>query len=307
MISTIAIIGAGAIGGYYGARLAQHGHDVHFLLRSDYDAVRRNGWTIRSIDGDFSIPPGQVHVYRNPADLPKADLAIITTKSTSNDALPSLLQPILKDDTVLLTLQNGLGGEEDLAARFGEDRIVGGMAFVCINRLSPGVIHHMDHGVIRIGPYRESARAVTRQIVELFKSCKIRCEELADLKHGRWLKLVWNIPFNGLGTVMDLSTDRLLANEPGRQSVAELMREVIAAAKADGVNLPPETVQQQIDRTYSMGAYQSSMQIDRQMGRPLEIEAIIERPLRVARKAGLASPNWEQLLKLLQILGNGSV
>jgi len=299
---TIAIIGAGAIGGYYGGRLAQHGYDVHFLVRSDYDAIRKNGLIVQSIDGDFSISADRVHVYRHPADMPNVDFAIITTKSTSNHDLPKLLRPIMKPDTVLLTLQNGLGGEDDLAATFGPDRILGGMAFVCINRIGPGVVHHMDHGIIRLGPFRESAREAAKQVVAMFTACKIRCDELSDLKYGRWLKLVWNIPFNGLGTVMDLTTDRLLANDAGRTAVADLMAEVIAAAKADGVHLPPDTAQQQIDRTPSMGAYKSSMQIDRHEGRPLEIEYIIERPLQIARKAGLASPNWEQLLKLLKIL-----
>ncbi len=299
---TIAIIGAGAVGGYYGARLAQHGHDVHFLVRSDFDTIRTNGLHIQSIDGDFVIPADRVRVYRDSALMPKVDLAIITTKSTSNRELPELLRPIMKPDTALLTLQNGICGEDDLAAVFGPDRILGGMAFVCINRIGPGVIHHMDHGIIRLGPFRETARQTAKQVVDLFQSSKIRCEELADLHRGRWLKLVWNIPFNGLGTVMDLTTDKLLTNPAGRQAVADLMTEVVAAARADGVALPPETVQQQIDRTPSMGAYKSSMQIDRQMGRPLEIEYIIERPLQIARKFGLKSPNWEHLLRLLKIL-----
>ncbi len=299
---SIAIVGAGAVGGYYGARLAQHGHDVHFLVRSDYDAIKKDGWTIQSIDGDFKIPADRVHVYAQPGDMPKVDLAIVTTKSTSNGSLPELLKPILNDKTIILTLQNGLGAEDDLAKTFGAERIIGGMAFVCINRLGPGVVHHMDHGTVRVGPYVESSRAVAQQIVKLMLSSKIRCEELADLKLGRWMKLVWNIPFNGLGTAMDLATDRLIANEAGRKLVADIMNEVLAAARADGVNLPADTTAAQIQRTYSMGAYKSSMQIDRQMGRPLEIDAIIERPLQVARNAGLASPNWEYLLRLLRLL-----
>jgi len=192
--------------------------------------------------------------------------------------------------------------ERDLAAEFGPDHILGGMAFVCINRIGPGIVHHIDHGIIRLGPFRETARQTAKDVVAMFKASKIRCEELASLNHGRWLKLVWNIPFNGLGTVMDLTTDKLLANPAGRQAVADLMTEVVTAANADGVNLPPQTVQEQIDRTPSMGPYKSSMQIDRQMGRPLEIEYIIERPLQIARRHGLKSPNWEYLLKLLKIL-----
>lgn len=298
----IVIIGAGAIGGYYGARLTQHGHDVHFLVRSDYDALRRNGWIIKSSDGDFVLPPSQIRVYNDAAKLPPADLVIVTTKTTSNPSLPGLLRPVLHGRTVILTLQNGLGVEEDLAAAFGEDRIVGGLAFVCINRLEPGVIHHMGQSLIRLGPLRETTRAVTKQIVAMMNASRIPCDELASLAYGRWQKLVWNIPFNGWGTVMDADSQMLLANDAGRQLVADLMAEVVAAAKAAGVSLPPNTITTQIERTYPMGPYKSSMQIDRRLGRPLEIEAIIERPLKFARSAGLKCPLWELLLRQLRAL-----
>jgi 2-dehydropantoate 2-reductase len=302
----IAVIGAGAIGGYYGARLAQHGYDVHFLVRSDYDALRTNGWIIKSIDGDFVLPAEQIRVYNDVAKMPKADLVIVTTKSTSNDTLPALLRPLMHEKSVILTLQNGLGMEEELAALFGQDRIVGGMAFVCINRLEPGVIHHMSHGIIRIGPLAEARRDVTKQIVAMFQGSKVHCEELASLAYGRWLKLVWNIPFNGWGTALDADTEKLLATDTGRQLIAECMAEVIAAARTQGVNLPDSTIDEQIERTYPMGPYKSSMQIDRQVGRSLEIDAIIERPLKVARSAGLDCPNWEMLLRLLRVVAGRS-
>src|SRR5678815_844403 len=102
----IAIVGAGAVGGYYGARLAQHGHSVHFLLRGDFDAVRRNGWTVHSRDGDFRIPADSVNVYDDPRKMPRADLVIVTLKSTSNDQFEALIGPLLKEDTAILTLQN---------------------------------------------------------------------------------------------------------------------------------------------------------------------------------------------------------
>src|SRR5215217_1729974 len=104
MNSVIAIVGAGAVGSYYGGRLAQHGGDVHFLLRGDYDAVRANGLTVQSCDGDFRIPADAVRVYDDSRRMPKADLVIVTLKSTSNDQLDALVRPLLKDDTAVLTL-----------------------------------------------------------------------------------------------------------------------------------------------------------------------------------------------------------
>src|SRR4051794_37703518 len=145
---TIAVVGAGALGGYYGARLAQHGHDVHFLLRGDYEAVRANGLAVRSCDGDFTLPAGQVHAHRDAARMPKADLVIVALKTTSNEQLEPLVRPLLKETSAVLTLQNGLGNEDRLAQLFGPARVLGGIAFVCINRVGPGAIDHLSHGLI---------------------------------------------------------------------------------------------------------------------------------------------------------------
>src|SRR5258706_11022093 len=133
-IPVIAIVGTGAVGAYYGGRLGQDGHDVHFLLRGDYQAVKEKGWTIRSCDGDFSLAPEMVHAYDDPAKMPKADLVIVTLKTTANDQFESLIAPLLKEGTSILTLQNGLGNEERLAELFGARRGLGGMSFGCFNR-----------------------------------------------------------------------------------------------------------------------------------------------------------------------------
>src|SRR5271170_7915858 len=98
-IEKIAVVGAGAVGGYYGARLAQHGADVHFLLRSDYQAVAERGWKIQSIDGDFSLSPEKIHVYQRAEEMPPVDLVVIALKTTSNDQFRSLIGPLLAEKT----------------------------------------------------------------------------------------------------------------------------------------------------------------------------------------------------------------
>ena len=302
----IAIVGAGAVGSYYGGRLAQHGHDVHFLLRGDYDAVRTDGLTVQSCDGDFRIPADDIHVYADPRRMPKADLVIVTLKSTSNDQLESLVRPLLKDDTAILTLQNGLGNEDRLAALFGAERVLGGMAFVCINRVSPGVVRHTDHGIIRLGAFSQTGRSErAHRIAAMFNASRVKCEVLDDLRFGRWQKLVWNVPFNGLGAVLDLTTDRLVGTEQGLALVRQLMEEVRAAARADGVELPAKLVDENINNTLSMGPYKSSMQIDRQQGRAMEVEAILGEPLRRARAGGAHAPVLEALYGAAQVVDAG--
>jgi 2-dehydropantoate 2-reductase len=302
----IAIVGAGAVGGYYGARLAQHGHSVHFLLRGDYDAVRENGWTVRSRDGDFRIPPEAVRVYDDPRRMPKADLVVVTLKSTSNDQFEPLVRPLVKEDTAILTLQNGLGNEDRLADLFGAQRVLGGMAFVCINRVGPGVISHTDHGVIRVGEFERAERSArAERVAAMFRDSKVPCEVLEDLRHGRWQKLVWNVPFNGLGATLDLATDRLVGTEAGVALVRQLMEEVRAAARADGVDLPAEVVDVNINNTRSMGPYKSSMQVDRQQGRPMEVEAILGEPLRRARRGRVNTPVLEALYRAARVVDEG--
>jgi 2-dehydropantoate 2-reductase len=297
----IAVVGAGALGGYYGARLAQSGHDVHFLLRSDYEAVRRNGWAVRSFVGDFQLGPDRAHVYNDPREMPPADLVLVTLKTTANDQYEPLIRPLLKDGTAILTIQNGLGNEDRLAELFGGSRILGGMAFVCINRDGPGIIHHIDHGTIRLGEFRGGLSDRASRIAKLFNDSRVTCEVLEDLRWGRWSKLVWNIPFNGLGAVLDLTTDRLLADAGSVQLVTDIMREVIEAAEAQGLRMPADMIDRQITHTRTMGPYRSSMQIDRQEGRPLEVESILGEPFRQARAAGIKTPKLEMLYEMARL------
>jgi 2-dehydropantoate 2-reductase len=295
---TIAVIGAGAVGGYYGARLAQHGHSVHFLLRSDYEAVCQNGLTVESCAGNFRIPAERLNVHKDAHEMPKVDQVLVALKTTANDQFEPLIGPLLKEDTAILTIQNGLGNEDRLAELFGASRILGGMAFVCINRAGPGVIRHIDHGVIRLGEFNGGPSDRASAIAELFNASQIPCQVLADLRFGRWSKLIWNIPFNGLGAVLDLTTDRLLDNEPGMRLLTALMEEVVATTRAIGIHLPPDIIDVQIRHTRTMGAYRSSMQIDRQERRPLEVESILGEPLRQARRAGVPAPNLAMLYEM---------
>jgi len=296
MFGSIAIIGTGAVGGYYGGRLAQHGHDVHFLLRSDYNYVREHGLGVRSIAGDFSLTPQQMHVYNDSAAMLKADLVIVALKSTENHQFARLIPPLLHETTAILTLQNGLGNEEDLAQLFGARRILGGIAFTCINRTSSGMIEHLDHGLIRVGEFEGQPRSDrSAALAQMFNASGVKAQVVDDLRGGRWDKLVWNVPFNGLGALLDRTTDRLLDTPQGEAIVLAVMNEVMAAAKADGVTLAADAPAKKIALTRSMGSYRTSMQLDRQSKRHLEVEAIIGRPLRIAQAAQVGVPLMELL------------
>ncbi|HEY7119772.1 MAG TPA: putative 2-dehydropantoate 2-reductase [Tepidisphaeraceae bacterium] len=297
----IAIVGTGAIGAYYGGRLAQHGHDVHFLLRSDYDAVRERGWSVRSCHGDFVLPPSSLHAYDDPTRMPRADLVIVTLKTTANDQFEKLIAPLLKPDTTILTLQNGLGNEERLAELFGARRVLGGMAFVCINRVEPGVVHHIAEGLITLGEFEPIDDQRVHRIARMFTASQIPCRVIDDLRYGRWEKLVWNVPFNGLSAVMDQTTDLLLGSPAGEALVRSLMEEVLAAARGVGVELPRSLIDAKVEQTRGMGAYKTSMHLDMLAGRAMEVQAIFGAPVRAAQEAGVSVPRLEMLYRMLKL------
>ena len=148
------MIGAGAVGCYYGGLLARAGGDVHFLFRSDLAAVQAEGLTIKTRGETVHLR--ELPMADTTAAIGPCDLVIIALKATANHALEELIPPVLGPQTLLLTLQNGLGNEEYLAARWGAERVLGGLCFVCLNRTAPGVVEHYDHGTLSIGEYNRA-------------------------------------------------------------------------------------------------------------------------------------------------------
>jgi 2-dehydropantoate 2-reductase len=301
-VGKIAIIGAGAVGCYYGGRLAQHGQDVHFLMRSDFEAVRREGLKILSPLGDAHLP---VMAYQSAAEIGPCDLVIIALKATSNAALLQLLPPLLHEGTLLLTLQNGLGNEEYLAEHFGRRRVLGGLCFVCINRTAAGVIHHIAQGRINLGEHGRAPQPRTHAIAATLNQCGIECVIEPSLAAARWKKLVWNIPFNGLSIAEgEIDTAAILADPRTEQRVRDLMTEIITTARALGHDVPFELIADMIERTRTMSQYRPSSLIDFQEGREVELEPIWGEPIRQASQANLAMPLvsalYEQLVTLTQ-------
>jgi 2-dehydropantoate 2-reductase len=296
----IAIVGAGALGLYYGALLQRGGEDVRFLLRSEYDAITRNGLQVYSINGDYKLPA--VKAYRTAQAIGPVDLVLVGLKTFANDRYADLVGPLVGEGTHILTLQNGLGNEETLAVLFGAERVIGGVAFLCSNRGRPGEVHHLAAGRVIIGEYLPHDRVRLEHLAEILNRCGIDCRMTDDLKRTRWEKLVWNIPFNGLCALLQQSVDRLLAVPATRHLVREIMLEVIRAANAQGLTaaIPDAYADGMLDFTDRMGVYRPSMQIDREEGRQLEITAIFRNPLDLGSQKGIDLPRVEMLASLLE-------
>ena len=299
----IGVIGAGALGLFYGALLQRSGLDVHFLMRRDFQAVTRNGLKVFSPLGNFCI--SKVQAYRSSKEIGPVDVVLIGLKTYANDHLVSLTTPLVTPETTILTLQNGLGNEEILASSFDEKQIVGGVAFLCCNRGKPGTVYHLDQGAIRIAQFHSPFKKRAEQLANLFRQANITCDVSSDLKKIRWEKLVWNIPFNGLCALTGQPTDQLLGCLETKHLITELMAEVIHAANHQELTAPvqgSQFIEQLLQATEGMGSYQPSMMIDRQQGAPLELNAIYRIPMQRAAAKGVPMNRVAMLHTLLSAI-----
>lgn len=312
----IAVVGCGAVGSFYGAKLCLAGHEVHFLLRSDYEAVKRDGVLVRSPEGDVRVFP---HPAKEPREIGQCDLVLIALKTTANHRFSELLPQLVARSTRLLTLQNGLGNEELLARLFESNTVLGGLCFVCLNRIAPGTVRHFAYGDVTLGQHGAVPDQTTRRIADELSEAGIRVKLTENLAKARWEKLVWNVPFNGLGVAgvvghenllagnvpdqfesrTTLTTDKLLGDPVWLRLVRELMQEVITTANALGFGVPGRLADQMVDRTRTMGAYKASTLLDFERGFPIELEQMFIEPLRRAQAAGVQTPRLAALCRTL--------
>lgn len=287
------IIGTGAIGGYYGAKLANAGKEVHFLLHSDYDHVREHGLRVESCDGDFSLP--HVNAYRSASDMPQCDVVLVGLKSVNNHLLPDLLRPLLKDNTLVVLIQNGIGLEADLQAKMPDVQLAAGLAFICSAKAGPGLISHQCYGSINIGNYSCRNNRVLEDMIADMHDAGITANQV-EYNEARWKKAVWNMPFNGMTVALDTRTDLLLANPATKELIREQMMEVLGAARALGVKgIDEEFVDKMIHDTMVMTPYSPSMKLDYDYHRPMEIHYLYTRPIEEAHKAGFDMPRLAML------------
>ena len=299
-IMKYAIIGTGAIGGFYGARLDKAGLEVHFLLHTDYQYVVDHGLTIDSCDGNFTLPSPKV--YDSTSEMPQCDVVIVALKTTQNHLLPSLLPPLLKPDTIILLIQNGIGVEADVQQLFPSQPIAAGMAFICSAKAGPGHINHQFYGNINIGNYSCHNPQRYNQMLADFRAAGIGAADVEYLE-ARWKKAVWNMPFNGMTVALNTTTNRLLSCESTHRLIYDQMLEVIGAAQALGVkNLDTRFADKMIANTIKMPPYSPSMKLDFDFHRPMEINYLYTRPIAEARAAGFAMPKLEMLEAELQFI-----
>lgn len=281
---TFTILGTGALGGFYGSRLLQGGAVVRFIAHSDVDFLRARGLRVDSPLGNLHHEP--VEVYASADPIPPSDVVCVALKTTQNHRLLALLKPLIHEGTVILNLQNGLTMEDELAEAFPQACVIAGLCFLCSNKVGPGHIAHLDYGKVSFAPFDERGRDWMTRLMASFSAGGVAVESLPSLRQARWLKLAWNIPFNGLSVLLEANTDVIMADPDARRLAEQLMTEVAVGAAACGVPFEDDFTRRLLKTTERMAPYAPSMRLDYLAKRELEIES---RPLPFSL-AGLVAP-----------------
>ncbi len=301
----IAVIGAGAVGLYYGSRLAQAGNEVHFLVRRDFDALKKSGLSVKSKDGDFRIEKPLVH--RKSAEIGDVDWIICALKGTALDSARELIEPLAASGARLLVLMNGIGMEERFSEWFTHENIFSGIAFTCINRGDPGVVRHLDYGAVTVGHFRGEPEK-TEEAKALWSGANVEILTTDNILRDRWIKQCWNVPFSGIGVVYGGKSTRFIMDSPELCSrVENVQREIVGIANADlraagsGETIDTdETIAKMMESTGQMEDYSSSTVLDFLAGRPMEVDIIFSETVRRARKHGVAAPNVEAIVAIIE-------
>jgi len=288
----IVIAGAGAIGGYIGARLARAGADVVLFARGPHlEAMRNRGLRVTSAEGDFEVKPD---VSGDLATIGHADVVFLGVKAHALTSLAPALRPLFRPDTVVVSTQNGIpwwyfqghGGELEglrlervdpggvIAEAIEPNRVVGSLAYFSTDITEPGVIHHTEGNRISFGEPDGTRTDRTRKIAEALIAAGFRCPVTTRFRHEVWVKLLGNVAFNPISALTGGTLEQLVRHPDTSRLIREIMSETEAVAAKLGIELPI-SIDQRMAGAEKVGAHKTSMLQDYEAGRPMEIEAVV--------------------------------
>mgnify|MGYP000879322902 FL=1 len=296
----IMMVGAGSVGGFFGAHLAKNNPNVSFLLRpSTLEAVKRNGLTIKSAKGNFTVHPPAAS---DPRQLATPDLIILAVKAYDLDEVMTQLEPVLTERTVILTLQNGIDTEDRIISRLHRDCVVGGVAFIYSKIVEPGVIEHYKRGGVAIGELMGHKSERVSQITDIFKQAGISCQLSEDIRKSKWEKMCWNCVFNPLTVVIDDKVAKALDHPEMAGVIRQIVGEVAAVSAAVKVPLAPDMAEKVVKWTQELRDIHTSMYDDWKAKRPTEIDYLNGYIVRVGRELGIPTPVNEALTAMVKTI-----
>lgn len=292
------VLGAGAVGGYFGGRLALAGEDVFFLARGAHlDALRRTGLTVQGARGDFTVHPPAAD---DPTAAEWGDVLVVTVKTYDTEAAAAPCVPLLPPDGVVLTLQNGLGNVEALGVLFGPDRVIGGVAYVGAEVVAPGRIVQQTGGRVVIGEIDGTETPRARRLRDAFERAQVPCEIAPNLDQAIWEKLVANAVFNVIASAFDCQLGDILWGEK-RLLADRAIAELLAIARARHIEVRPKAVEACFAFCDAHPDFRTSTQQDLARGRPTEIGALSDAVIAEAHHAGVPAPTHEMLAHRLRM------
>jgi 2-dehydropantoate 2-reductase len=297
----VLVMGAGAVGAYFGARMRASGEDVVLCARGEnLRAIRAHGLDINSIRGDLRI---EVTATDTPRDFAHYDLILFCVKAYDTDTAAQAISGCLNPGGAILTLQNGVENEAKLSAIFGRDAVMGGNARVGVEMVAPGKIVHLSTGHIDFGELdgRETDRA--RKIAAMFQRAGILGEVSADIMTARWDKLIWNGAVNTVATLTRRRVGEILDDPEGMKLLRTLMGEIVNVARAEGAKISDARIDAYIAHSQkNLRALKTSTQQDLERGKSLEYEALSGAVVRASRRHGISVPAVEAVYTLLRLL-----
>jgi 2-dehydropantoate 2-reductase len=315
----IVIAGAGAIGGYLGARLARAGADVTLYARGPHlRAMQERGLRVVSPDGNFMVRPP---VTGDLSSIGRADVVFLGVKAHSLPALAPSLRPLFGPDTVVVGTQNGIpwwyfeGYEGSLAGLRLERvdpggiiadaieprRIVGSLAYFSTDVAEPGIVHHTEGNRISFGEPDGTKSERSRAIAEALIAAGFRCPITTRIRHEIWVKLLGNVAFNPVSALTGATLDDMAGDPDTARLIREIMTEAAAIAGKLGVELSV-SVDQRMAGAAKVGGHKTSMLQDREAGRPMEIEAIVGAVIELGERVGVAMPAMRAVYACVKLL-----
>lgn len=297
----VLIFGAGAVGAYFGGRLAQAGAEVSVVGRSDFEEIKAKGFNIKSIKGDFHFKPAQV--VRSATEYQgKADLILVSSKVLPEIDVPSMICDAVHPGTVIMLAQNGIAIENTVHDAFPANELWRAVLYIGCTKVAPAELNHSGGlGSITFGKFDGGkACPLANEVYNLFKQTPCTVELTENIQYYCWKKLLWNIPFNSIsvvggGLLTGEMTNRGLLEEICRN----IMAEIIKVAATQGITLENELIEQNIEYTRSFTPYATSMLADYRRNRPLEVEAIVGNVYRIAAANNVEIPHIATLYALL--------
>ncbi len=297
----ILVMGAGAIGAYFGARLQQAGEEVIFCARGrNLQALNEHGLEMKSPRGDFQ---GPVRATGNPREFAPYDLILFCVKAYDTDAAAQSIAGCLAPGGAILTLQNGVESESRLAEYFGREVIMAGCARAGVELIAPGKILHVTTGVIEYGELDGGETSRALKIADAFRRAGIFGELVSDIFSFRWSKLLWNSAFNTVTTLTRRTVGEVLEDPDGAALIRTLMNETLAVAQADGAKLGPDRIESLLDHSRkNLRALKTSTRQDYDRGARLEYDALSGAVVRAAHRHNIAVPAMETVHALMRLL-----